>query len=130
MGMVRKVSRNTAMNPVARAIARKQLSQEILTNQIALYMMDAGTDCRDMAVVISLPIYAVTVCLEDAKEDTPDVRKLKSACSVLRQLAESGFRWQKEYVVTLDNALEICQRRWSAIPAMKLNKVLTQLAAA
>lgn len=130
MALIRKVSKNTANNPVARALARKKLAEEIVTNRIAIYMMDEGEDCRDKTVVLALPIYAVMVCIEDEKEDTVDARMLKSGCAVLQQIAETGFLWKKEYAVTLDNALQICERRWSGIPPAKLNKVIAELSAA
>jgi hypothetical protein len=130
MGLIKKVPKTTAMNPVARAVAKEKLKQEVLTNRIALFMMDEGVDCRDSIVVLSLPIYAIMVCLEDDKEDTVDSRKMKSACAVLSQIAQTGFIWKKEHAVTLDNALEICLRRWAGIPSAKLNRVINELSKA
>lgn len=127
MGLLRKTQKNVALNPVARALAKKQLASEIVTNRIAIYMMDNGESCGDKTLVMSLPIYAVLVCLENHQENSVDVRMLKSACAVLQQIAESGFVWRKEFAVTLDNALQICERRWAGIPAKELNQVIKEL---
>lgn len=128
MSLVKKVKKNTALNPVARAIAREKMKEAVTTQRIAIFMFEEDEACADTAVVLSLPIYAITVSLEQMGEtDSGDIRKLKSACKVLGELAERQFKWRRAYAITIDNSLEICQRRWSGIPPNILNKVLNEL---
>ena len=49
------------------------------------------------------------------------------SCKVLGELSERGFKWRKSYAITIDNSLEICQRRWVDIPPKILNDVLHDL---
>ncbi|CAB5220268.1 hypothetical protein UFOVP236_14 [uncultured Caudovirales phage] len=127
MAMVRKVRKNTALNPVARAIAKEKLKQEIVTQRISIYLMNEGEDVRDAMVLLSLPVYAVMMCFEHMGEDSADVRKLKSGCMVLKEISERNFEWKLAYARTLDNALEICERRWSKLDPRLLNSIIGQL---
>jgi len=128
MKLVKKVSKSSALNPVARAVARQKMREAVTTQRIAIFMLNEGEHCADTAVVLSLPVYAMAGSLERMGElESGDMRKIKSACGVLSELAERGFIWRKEYTVTIDNSLEICQRRWSGIPPKILNAVLHDL---
>lgn len=127
MSLVRKVTKNTAKNPVARAVAVQRLRQAVTTQRIAVFMMEDGEDCRGTTVELALPVFAVMTCFDAMKEDSADSRRLKSGCAVLSQLAQSGFIWRKTYAITLDNALEICERRWITIKPELLNSALSQL---
>jgi hypothetical protein len=125
---VRKVKKNTGLNPVARAIAREKLKDAVTTQRIAIFLLDEDEDCAGTAVTLSLPIYAMMICLERMGElDSGDARKLKSGCKVLGELSERSFKWRKTYAITIDNSLEICQRRWSGIPPHLLNGVINEL---
>lgn len=128
MSLVKKVSKNTALNPVARAIARQKMKDAVTTQRIAIFLLNEEEKCADTAVVLSLPIYAMMISLERMGElESGDIRKLKSACTVLGELAERGFAWRKAYTITIDNSLEICQRRWAGIPPKILNDVINDL---
>jgi hypothetical protein len=125
---VRKVKKNVGLNPVARAIAREKLKDAVTTQRIAIFLLNEDEDCADTAVVLSLPIYAMLICLERIGElESGDTRKLKSGCKVLGELAERKFKWRKAYAITIDNSLEICQRRWAGIPPQLLNEVINEL---
>ena len=127
MKLVAKVSKNTAKNPVARAIAKQKLREAVTTQRIAIFLRNDGEDFRDTALTLALPMYAVMMCFEETGEDSPDMRKLKGGCAVLKQISETGFVWRKEYAISLDNALEICERRWAGFPVEMLNKALNTL---
>ncbi len=45
---VKYVSKNTALNPVARAMAQKKLADDLTTRKIKLYMMQDGEPCADL----------------------------------------------------------------------------------
>ena len=128
VSLVRKVKKNTALNPVARAIAKEKMKEAVTTQRIAIFFLDDDEVCADTATVLALPIYALMISLERIGElDSGDARKLKSGCKVLGELSERGFKWRKSYAITIDNSLEICQRRWVDIPPKMLNDVLHDL---
>lgn len=128
MSLIKKVKKSTALNPVARAIAKENLKRAVTTQRIAIFLLNNGEDCRGSIVALSLPVYAIHLSFERLGEtDTPDARKLKSGCKVLVELAERNFIWKKAYAMTMDNALEICERRWAGIPPSILNTAINDL---
>lgn len=126
--LVKRVPKNVGLNPVARAVARKQLSKVILTARVAVFLFDEDEDCFDRMIGVALPAFALLDCLQRLKEtDSPDVRKLKSGCSVLTQISERGFKWKKQDAVTVDNLLEILERRWPTVPPALINRCVADL---
>lgn len=126
--LVTKVRKHTGLNPVARAVAKEKLRESVTTQRIAIFLLNEGEVCADTATILALPIYAVMVAMDRTGEsDSGDARKMKSACKVLSELSERGFKWKKEYAITIDNGLEICQRRWAGLPPDVLNKAIKDL---
>lgn len=131
MKFVTKVNRNTGMNPIARAIAKQKLKESITNHRISIFLLDDGEDASSEMVATSLPVYAMMTCLEELKQtDSVEYRKLKSAGNILLRCSESGFKWKREYTITIDNALEICQEQWTRIPPQTLNRAINSLTSA
>ena len=42
--LVKTVSKHTALNPIARAVAKKKLESSMLDHRIAILMLDEGED--------------------------------------------------------------------------------------
>ena len=116
------------MNPVARAIAKQKLKESITSHRISIFLLDEDEDASSEMVATSLPVYAMMTCFEELKQkDSVEYRKLKSAGNILLRCSESGFKWKREYAVTIDNALEICQEQWTRIPPQTLNRATNAL---
>jgi hypothetical protein len=126
---VKKVDKKTALNPIARAVAKQKLRGSVLDQQIKIFMMDEGQDCCEEVQAISFFVYAIMLCLEDTDTDTVDFRKLKSAANILAELSVNGFKWKRIYAVTLDNALQICESLWATIDPNKLQQAISEMEA-
>jgi hypothetical protein len=131
MKFVTKVDRNTGMNPVARAIAKQKLKDSITSHRISIFLLDDGEDAASEMVATSLPVYAMMTCYEELKKtESVEYRKLKSAGNILLQCSESGFKWKREFAITIDNALQICQDEWTRVPPKVLNQAINTLTSA
>ena len=119
------------MNPIARAIAKQKLKESITSHRISIFLLDDGENAVSEMVATYLPVYAMMTCLEELKQtDSVEYRKLKSAGNILLRCSESGFKWKREYTITIDNALEICQEQWTRIPPKTLNRAINALTSA
>lgn len=127
-GLIVRVDKNDALNPVARAIASRNLRQAVLDMRIAVFLLDDGADSRSHVLAMSTPVYAVLNTLAAIGEtESPDYRMLRSGAKVLLEISERGFRWRRLDAVTVDNALEICERRWLGLPPRSLNEQIARL---
>lgn len=105
------------ISPVARAVAREKMKSVVLTVRTRIYMIDDGEDCRDVLVLLAVPAYALLLALERLKEtDSVDVRKLRAGMKLLTEISERQFAWRKADAVTIDNIIEILERRWPEMP--------------
>lgn len=126
--LVKTVSKNTALNPIARAVAKKKLESSMRDHRISILMLDEGEDASSEVTASSVPIYAIIFSLDELnKTDSVEYRKLKSAGNILLECAENKFKWRRDWAVTIDNALEICQEQWSKIPPKTLQKAISLL---
>ena len=118
--LIKKVSKGTGVNPVARAVAKQMLERSITDYKIAFYMLDEGASCSHLSDPIALPIRAL---MHTMVAGTPDYRKLMSADVVLGLLWERGT-WRKDDVVTLDNAMSILLERWPLLDPQVANDAI------
>lgn len=120
--------KNVARNPVARAIAKQKLRQSMLDMRIHLLMMDKGTACQEEILTISDAIFVMACCYELlGKKDSVDFRMLKSAMNILTECSETGFKWNPEWAITIDNAINICQEKWTKIPPTVFHEGMTTI---
>lgn len=123
MKLIKKVKKTVALNPIARAIAKEKLRSVVTTMRIKFMMLGEGEDCVEYAVPVATPVYAMLGALEAIGEtESVDFRMLKSGAKVLLEISERKFRWRRADAVTIDNALEICERRWPGIAPRVLNE--------
>ena len=118
---IRKVKKNTALNPVARAVAKTKLLQAVTSYRISLYLHEpnenAESDYRVIAVVIASTMGAMD-------GESVEYRKLKSGMSVCAQAALRGFTWHDQDAVTLDNALAVVLDVFPKLRPDKANKAI------
>jgi hypothetical protein len=112
-----KVSKNTGMNPVERAIAKQKFNASITNMRIALFMLDEGEEClsdfASIQVIVNALMFAMVAT---GKDDSPEYRKLRSAWRITYDGIKLARPWVKSYAVTLDNALEIASTEWAKVP--------------
>ena len=124
----KNISRNKAQNPVANALVKAKLKQEMLNMRIHLLMMDDKAFCKDEILSISDTIHIIAACYEMMEMfETREFRMLRSAMNVLLECSQSGFIWKREWAITIDNAIGICSEHWNKIPSDIFAGAVTQL---
>jgi hypothetical protein len=104
----KKVSKNTGMNPVARAIARAKLKQALLDQKIQLYLLGDGAPCAGVCVMIAQMLSALIEAAELDKTvgtDNVDVRVMRGAISACEQMIETD-RFARINIVALEKGLD------------------------
>lgn len=119
---IRRVSKNVGMNPVARAVAMKELHRSITDAKIAMHLLDHGQSCVDMFGHLPVMVRATLIAL-DAESDTVDYRKLRSGDVVVREMVRRGT-WDKADLVTMTSALDIVLKRWPYVPPVEASRAL------
>lgn len=105
---IAKVKKQTAMNPIARAVARENLRKCVLDQKIQLYFLDDGEECRDTLGPIFLLMTAFALAASRDKNvgsDVREVRILKGAISACDQMMGSDSYLQAN-TTSLDVALD------------------------
>jgi hypothetical protein len=108
---VRIVNRNTALNPVARAIAQKKLERDILIVKLKLYMTPDGAVCADFLEEIALLLATVGVASElDPAIGGADVgvRILRGGMSACQALIKTD-KWSLDQAVAIERAVDEAQ---------------------
>ena len=125
---ITKAPRQVVLNPIARAFAKDRLKRVALTHRIGMMMLVENEYAASEAIAMSFIVHALMACLEEMGEsDSVDFRMLKSASNVLVDLSKRNFAWHKADAVTLDNAMEICVKRWAGIDPDLLQKHIYDL---
>jgi hypothetical protein len=105
---VKKVKKQTGMNPIARAVARENLRKSVLDQKIHLYFLKDGDQCRDVVVPIFLLMTAFVLAAsrdENVDSDAREVRILKGAISACDQMLSTDS-YRTANTTTLDLALD------------------------
>lgn len=128
MKFIVKTKKHIARNPVAKAIAKNKLKSSITDHRIGCFMLENGENCYSEAYAMSQAIFVMLFSYEDLNQtDSVEYRKLKSAGVILVDCAQNGWKWNKEWSITLDNAMEICQENWTKIPSDVLQKSMEKM---
>ena len=105
---VKKVKKQTGMNPIARALARENLRKSVLDQKIHLYFLKDGDQCRDVVGAIFLLMTAFVLAAsrdENIDSDAREVRILKGAISACDQMLSTDS-YRTANTTTLDLALD------------------------
>lgn len=118
-----KVSRDTGMNPVARAVAKSKLLGAVTDMRINVFQLDHGTACESDAATMDIIITAVLVALREETQSV-DARMMLAAKHVIEQCFARGCIWHKDDAVTIDNALAIALKRWPNFSPYQANTAI------
>ena len=108
---VRYVNKNTAMNPVARAVAQKKLADDLTTRKIKLYMMQDGEPCADLLENLALMLATIGVASEldpDIGGEDVGVRILRGGMSACQALIKTD-KWDSLQAVPIERAVDEAQ---------------------
>ena len=102
-----KVSRNVALNPVARSIERQRLAKWFQTNTTELLLLDQGEECGSIVRASAEAIGCAIKSIEGF-DDPEDVGGfLVDALADLTRIAQGGFKWDKTHAARVSEALDM-----------------------
>lgn len=104
----RKVSKHAAMNPVARALAWRDLQRYAVDAKIKLYVMDEGEDCEDWAMPIARFLTMVQVGLEHdgrVQEFLTEVAIISTGVRAITIMSQHGWKFLQGWIPQLDDAI-------------------------
>lgn len=113
---VKKVRRDVALNPVARAVALHVLRGSVRDGLIVLFGANDGDNVRKTILDMSEYVAIVMRAMEMAgQEDDPDYRVMKGALSTMVDVSRAGFVWHTRHARAIDagvtRAVEITAKR-------------------
>lgn len=112
MKFLQRVSKQTAQNPVARAVARDQLHKMLNDQGLRLYLKAKGDTCAELANGLGSCLTMVyAACVLDHNNidlDGPQVRILRGGISTCQQLAASD-KYDPTCAVAIDMALDCAE---------------------
>lgn len=122
----RKVSKNTANNPVAQACARAKLHSVLRDQKIRLYMLDKGEPCEDLMEGVGVMLGVVGYAAVLQKLSGPDVNKVRGGHSACQQLVLAG-KYDPLHTVAIAAAIDSAEALNKLIKAEFLNMSLRKL---
>ena len=108
---VKYVNKNTALNPVARAMAQKKLADALLNHKLKLYMMQDGESCYALLENLAMMMATIGVASEldpDIGGEDVGVRILRGGMSACQALIATD-KWDSTQVVAIERALDEAQ---------------------
>lgn len=106
-----KTNKKTALNPVARAVAREKLEKAVLELKIRIFMMQRGEECSEVLEILGRSLGMVGYACEldpSVGKDDPRARIVRGGLSACSQMIASGG-WDPAQAVALERALDEAQ---------------------
>lgn len=118
------VDKHVALNPVARAIARRRMRQAMLDFQIRLRLLTDGEavplDCQAAAKVLAVAAAALDY---QGQGDSAAARVIAGGMGALADMAGAGWLWRSRHATAVDEALKRAEQAYATAPGR-----ITQLA--
>jgi hypothetical protein len=111
----RKVKKNVAMNPVARAVAMKNLRKEVTGSKIIFFGLDEGADASGILLSTGRFMTMVLVAAElDKLKDRSDIHRdmlahIEVALAFLTEMSQNDNKWAKAKAHDLSDAIDYCE---------------------
>jgi len=102
---IRTVSKNVAMNPIAKAIARQKLMKSMVDVKIKLFFTQEGEQIQSVVQEISR-LLAITLLACRVDKVTEFVNLMDEALFLLTKVADDEFRWRTDYALIVDDAMD------------------------
>lgn len=120
------VSKQTAYNPVARAVAQAKLRSAIMDQKICLYMLEKGDECADMMQTLAVTLAVIGYAATLQKIEGVDMSIIKGGLSACQQLAAVGV-YDPLQTVAIANALDSAERLNRTISAENINTAVHKI---
>lgn len=128
MPFLRKVKKQTALNPVAIAVARKRLAGELLDFKLKVYSLQRGdpTDCmEELGPWLSLIGYAAELD-KRIPQDDPRKRIIRGAVSACNQ-AIAANAWDEMLAPAISHGLTVAEELNKALDPVATNTAFHRL---
>lgn len=125
-----KVSKVTAKNPIARAVAQAKLRSVITNSKIKLYMMSKGDECAELmeAIGYALSVIGYASDIDPAiGHDDVRVRVLRGGLSACQQMLLSDS-YDPINTVAIDVALDAAEELNRKVKPEFANRAVLELA--
>lgn len=126
----RKVPKAVGNNPIAQAVARKQVHDSIVSTRINLHMLEEGEDCgsllNDMAFLLLVMSKAVWWHNFAAMVQAPTADEVAVVDGIAALEKTSGL-WDKSHLAVLDASLAAADRLYRTLPGSAINTVLQNI---
>ena len=131
MTYIRVVSRDAAINPIARAVARQQLRRYLLDAKIALYLMTPTDEYQERldGIVSTLEPMIMAACIEIAENFTDlgaPLRTMRAGRDVCVELLRAGA-YDPSKAPVICNALDAAEEVNPKIKPHSMQKALYEL---
>jgi len=126
----KKVKKNTAKNPIARAIAQAKLRSVITDSKIKLYMKQKGDQCADLMEAIGYALAVIGYASDidpDIGHDDRRVRVLRGGLSACQQMLLSDS-YDPINTVSIDVALDAAEELNRIVKPEFANRAVVELA--
>lgn len=119
----RKVSKAVGNNPIAQAVARKQVHDSIVSTQINLHMLEEGEDCGALfdAMAFLLGVMARAAWQSNAVGLDQQQIAMADAIAVLETCKNA---WDKSHLSVLDAGLAAADQTYRALPGSVINEAI------
>ena len=115
------VDMHVARNPVARAIAKRRITDAVRDFQIRLYHLEEG---EDVAADVHAAMHVLTCCLLAlellGRGREPDASVMRGAQSALLQCARRGNTWHTADLAAIDTGLQRAVEIFPELPAREV----------
>jgi hypothetical protein len=118
----RVVSEHVARNPVARAVAKKRITDAVRDFQIRLYTLPHGERVQADALAAAKTLAVAMGVLTDADQlATVEARIISGGMSALAQLSQRAFAWRAIDATAIDLALHHALTVYTHATAQQIN---------
>lgn len=117
----RLVDQHVARNPVARAIARRNVQAAVRDFSLRLYLLPDGHLVQeDAQAAAHVLMVALEIRAAQRDHDSADVRVMRGGISALTDIALRGYRWRQIDARAIDCALQRATAVFAAASATQV----------
>ncbi len=109
----RRVQHPAGMGPVAMALTKQAVREDLLDLDLRLLSLGEGDDATKVLSDMALPVGLVATVLLQERGLTPDVNLMWGALRTIQSMCvDNGYRWQMSARLSLSTAVEIAKVRF------------------
>lgn len=123
---VKIVGKQTAMNPVARAVAQAKLRSALLDQKIKLYLMESKESCTELMEGLGATLGLIGYAADIQRLQGSDLSILHGGLSACTQLINTD-KYDLLQTVAITNALDAAERLNRKASAQNMNRAVSAM---